>query len=171
MKKKLLFLTVAVTAMALSSCGGDKKQNAQQQFERSQEVYELPKEMITTKADTDEVKKLVDEYLDHLRHNDVDGAISMIHFLAKDSTITSLPKSMVKDQRRVLSAYADMDYKVDKMIFHKDVDCMVKYYALMPNVKGNNEVGFIIRPVRIAQKWYLTLANTPTDTVKSEIPN
>lgn len=132
----------------------------------------LPKKMVVSQADTDQVYSLVQHYLSCLENNRVDEALSMLHYLNPGDSIVDLPASMAKQQKHVLNTFAGKKYEVEHVIFHKDNDTEVKYNVILfdkkPGDNRPNKVGFILRPVRERSQWYLTLADI-ADNVKSEI--
>lgn len=59
-------------------------------------------------------------------------------------------------------------YDVEYLKFYSEIDSEVKYtVTLFENKPGENlpnKMSFVIKPVRREGKWYLTLADTQTDS-------
>lgn len=172
MRLKSLFLILAASLLLLVSC---KNKEEKKSLKDMQVTTELQSEMIMTKEDSSMVRSEVLHYLECLKNNKVDEALGMLYYLNDKNKIVALPSDLARRNKRMLTATAGLKYRLDYMVFHKDNDCEVKYVVILfDKKKGDNrpnEVGFILRPVRQSSKWYLTLADTQTDTVESQIPN
>ena len=80
-----------------------------------------------------------------------------------------LPKGMIRDYKEVYPRYHGVNYEIDHLIFLNEKDCEVKYtVTLFENKPGKrqrpNKMSFYLKPVRREGKWYLTMADTRTDT-------
>lgn len=164
MRRNFLFAVLILAVSVFVSCKNDKSGKVQGNVE---EVMQLDVK------DTTEVYSLTEQYLDFLKEGNLDGALSMLHYLDKDGKIQPVPAELAKRQRNTLENFLGLNYRIDYVIFHKDTDCELRYAAILFEKKEGdnrpNEVGFIIRPMRIDGKWYLTLADSLSDTQKSEI--
>lgn len=138
------------------------------------DTYIAQPQMIMSKNDTAEVCRLVEAFLDNLQNNRYEDAVAMLHYLNKDS-IEDLSPKRAKAQINVLRAVHGVKYTIDEMRFLKETDSQVKYSVTLFEKETNdprpNTVSFFIKPVRRAGKWYLTMADTETDTNGTEIKN
>lgn len=169
--RKDIFLILTLCLMVFAGCSN--KNNEKKDMKAIRDEVVLPTEMIVSQTDTDQVKNMVQHYLQCLQYNKVDEAMSMLYHLDKDNKVVALPADIAAKQKKVLTTFAGKKYEIEHIIFHKDKDSEVKYNVILfdnkPGENKPNKVGFILRPVRQASKWYLALADSPTDNVKSEI--
>ena len=133
----------------------------------------LQPKMKVSAYDTTAVKSLAQQFFARLQQKDLDGAMSMLYYL-DDREIKELPEDLAKKERIVLGTFLGMRYDIDHIIFLKETDSELKYTVTMfekedESDRRPNKASFLIRPVRRDGKWYLTLADTQTETVKSEI--
>ena len=166
MKKIFLFFSfVIVVAISLSSCKG----------KTDQAPKDKDQPMEATMMDTLTVTSLVDQYLECLNQNNIDDAIDMLYYLQEDGRIMKLPEEMAKSQRAALLPFLGKEFYVDYLKFYKETDSQVKFSCkLFDKEEGDprpNIISFMIRPMRIGSSWYLTMADTHTDTVESKIEN
>ena len=82
----------------------------------------IPASMVTTQKDTVEVTSLVNKFITNLKMNNVNGAMSMLYYLAKDSTIKQMPEKLAKSERTVLNTFKGLDYSIDRLVFNKETD-------------------------------------------------
>ena len=169
--KKNSFLILLIALLTLPVLSGCKKQETKS-LKELREDFIQPPGMTVQKSDTDQVLSLVNLYLQHLQKGDVDKAISMLYYLNKNS-ITALPPKVEKKERLSLNLFKGLKYQVDELIFLQEDDSEVKYSAILFNKKPGdnrpNKISFIIKPVRQKGKWYLTLADSQTETKESEV--
>ena len=168
MKKSILFFSLAVSLiLCLSACKGGKQPAAES--ENADEPME------TTMMDTLTVTSLVDEYLEYLHDKDLDKAMGMLYYLREDKTIEPLSDEMAAKQRAALKPFLGKDFNIDQIIFYQETDSQVKFTCtLFEKEEGDprpNKISFLIRPMRINNSWYLTMADSHTDTVESKIKN
>lgn len=160
-----------VSIFCLSSC---HKKSPRENLKELQEKYVRQPEMFLDESDTNEVKQLVDYYLECLRNKQVDKAMSMLYFLHGDS-IKQLPAKMAEEQKISLSRFAGYDYEVEYLKFLKETDSEVKYNVILfkkkPGDTRPNKIGFMIKPVRRGGHWYLTLADFTPETISSQLPH
>lgn len=139
-----------------------------------QDDFIRPAEMTLAKSDTDQVKSLVQLYLSYLKQGNVDVALSMLHYLNKDSII-SLPPDLARKQKMTLTAFKCKKYSIEEIQFLKETDSKVRYTVTLfdkaPSDNRPNTISFVIRPVRRDGKWFLTLADSATETRQSQLDN
>ena len=160
--------------MLYSSCKQDQKRKTNEEVLK--EVLADGTQMELGSNDTTVVFELTEKYLECLRDKDLDGAIAMLHYLRNGNEIVSLPEVVEKRQRMVLGAFLGLNYTIDELRFHKETDCQVRYsvelFEKAADDPVSNKVSFFIKPVRRDGQWYLTLADTESDSTHgSEIVN
>lgn len=161
MRKSSLYLIVLVAALTFGSCGGNKK-------DAKKELSELPKpNMDLNAADTAEVISLANQFLDRLRAEKFDEAVGMIFFLNGDS-IEVLSNDRARGQKALLERCKGVRYDVDYFVFSEEKDNIVKYTVTMFEKDANdprpNKTSFFLKPVRRDGKWFLTMADSMSDT-------
>lgn len=163
-RRNYFFIVLALTVTILVSC---KNEKPRENSNKGMTVMELDVK------DTTEVYSLTEQYLDCLKQSNLDGAISMLHYLDSDGKIKAVPEKLSNRQRNTLQNFLGLNYRIDHVTFLKETDCELRYVAILFEKEDGdnrpNEVGFIIRPMRVDGKWYLTLADSFSDTHKSEI--
>lgn len=170
--RKNSLITLIIISLLTTTLFVNCKRKEHKSLKELQEEYIQPAEMILHKTDTDQVMSLVNLYLGYLQQGKVDLAMSMLYYLNKDS-ITSLPASLAKKERLTLTGFKGHKATVDHLIFLKETDSEVKYtlelFQKKPGDSRPNTISFIIKPVRRDGKWYLTLADTQSETQISEV--
>jgi len=164
----LMAIMAALLVLTTAGCKSEKKRS----FDKTEKDFIRPAEMTLEKSDTDRVRQLVNEFLEHQRNGEVDKALAMLHYLDGDS-IKALPSDMAKSHRRMIDMFKGLEGKIDYMIFLKETDSEVKYtLTLFENEPGEhlpNKQSFVIKPVRRDGEWYITLADTPHAKTRSEV--
>lgn len=174
MRKRSFLFSLFVCLLSLMLVSSCKNKPKERSLKEMQDDFIRPAEMTLAKSDTDQVKSLVQLYLSHLKQGDVDGALSMLYYLNKDS-ITTLPADLAKKERMTLTAFKGKKASVEEIQFLKETDSKVRYTVTLfdkaPGDKRPNTISFVIRPVRRDGKWYLTLADSATETQQSQLDN
>ena len=113
-----------------------------------------------------------------MREKDLDGVMAMLHYLKNGEEIVSLPPSLEKQNRMVLGNFLGLEYHIDNVVFFRETDSQVRFsVALYEDSTANvlsrqNKVSFFLKPVRREGKWYLTLADSQSDSTHgTEIQN
>ncbi len=169
MNSRNLFFLLLVCVFTLTSCKKDKKD-----VKGLENNYIQQPQMILANKDSDEVRQQVDYYLNALNHKEVDKALSMLYaYDLKSNKVRRLTPEEEKTQRAVLSRFAGFHAEIESIRFFRENDSEVKYnvyFSNKPSTPSNpNCMGFMIRPVRIEGKWYLTLAGEDQATFSSQI--
>ncbi len=146
---------MALALLVLASCGKKEKS-----FKELEETY-LPKpEMTLTASDTANVKALVEHYMKLVEDREIDDAIGMLYYLDKDS-VKPLRPEQAKNQRFILSHVKGVEYKLDHLVFRTEKDCeahfTIKLFEPKPGNTRPNKVSMTLNPVRMDNKWYLTV--------------
>jgi hypothetical protein len=146
---------MTLALLVLASCGKKEKS-----FKELKETY-LPKpEMTLTASDTANVKALVEHYMKLVEDREIDDAIGMLYYLDKDS-VKPLRPEQAKNQRFILSHVKGVEYKLDHLVFRTEKDCeahfTIKLFEPKPGNTRPNKVSMTLNPVRMDNKWYLTV--------------
>ena len=168
MKKKFLFALVLIAVVSLYSCKGGKSNDSGDAMKA--EKMEL------SQQDTSEVYNQANALLECLKNKDVDGAVSLIYTTDSLGKIIKLPEQQAAMQRAMFNNFLGLDYRINYVIFNKEKDNELKFSVILfPKTDENdhrpNEVGFILRPMRVGDQWYLTAANGSRESFNSEIQN
>lgn len=165
----LFFYLFLACTLSLTSCKDKKKD-----VKTLEQDYIQQPQMILGSKDSDEVRSQVNYYLEALNHKDVDKALSMLYFYdLKTNKVRRLNKKEESTQRAVLTRFAGFRAEIEYIKFFRENDSEVKYnvyFSDKPSTPSNpNCMGFMIRPVRLEGKWYLTLAGENQATFSSQI--
>ena len=144
-----LYLILAST-FALTSCKDKKKD-----VKTLEQDYVQQPQMILNSNDSNEVRDAVNYYLTALNHKQVDKALSMLFYYdLKTNKVRRLTDKENAEQKAVLDS--EVKYNI--------------YFSDKPSTPSNpNCMGFMIRPVRLEGRWYLTLAGENQATYSSQI--
>ena len=171
MRKLSFFLILCAVLLAVTSC--KKKQTA---IEKVNEELLKSVKMDLSSNDTTAVYDLTNQFLNHLKNSDLEGAMAMLHYLKGGNEIVSLPADLEKQHRTVLGNFLGLTYNIDEVRFLRETDCQVRYtvplFEKAEDDPVSNKISFFIKPVRRDGQWYLTLADSQTDSTHgSEIKN
>ncbi len=155
MKKNLLatvvlFLSVVIGMSLFSGCTSCGKHR--------------PKDTVPelTKADTVEVLRLTEEYLEHVKNHEYDEAMAMLHDIMKNELRDLTPKrdSAIRLQQKMFPV---LGYKLKDMKFYSSkkvrVTYAIEFFEKDPNDKIPNTIRMTFAPQRIAHVWYLELSD------------
>ena len=156
-------------AFGLSSCKDKKKD-----VKTLEQDYVQQPQMILSSNDSNEVRDAVNYYLTALNHKQVDKALSMLFYYdLKTNKVRRLTDKENAEQKAVLSRFAGYRAEIEYIKFFRENDSEVKYnvyFSDKPSTPSNpNCMGFMIRPVRLEGRWYLTLAGENQATYSSQI--
>lgn len=172
MRKLSFFLTLCAVLAILTGCS-KKKGRTMEDVDR--ELLEAV-QMDLSHNDTTAVYDLTNQFLDYLKNQDLDAAMGMLHYLKDGMEIVSLPAELEKQHRLVLGNFLGLTYNIESVRFLNEIDCQVKYnvtlFEKQPDDPVSNQISFYIKPVRRDGQWYLTLADSQSDSTHgSEIKN
>ncbi len=153
MKKNLLaaavlFLSVAFGMSLFSGCASCGKQKVKDS------VPEL------TKADTTEVIRLTEEYLEHVKNHEYDEAMAMLHDIKMNKVNDLSPKkdSAMRLQQKMFPV---LGYELKDMKFYSSrkvrVTYAIEFFEKDPQDKIPNTIRMTFAPQRIAHTWYLAV--------------
>ncbi|MGI6223754.1 MAG: hypothetical protein ACOYJG_09100 [Prevotella sp.] len=168
MKKSFFLVALAASALLVSCNGCSDKKVKPGSVEDIKETYQKSPEMNTTGQDTADVINQVNNFVSYLKNGQVDGAMNMLYYLDGD-TIRQVPPKLAKGLRTTLNMVKSCPkYDVEKLTFFREKDSQVKINVTLFEKKANdprpNTMGMIISPVRRNGKWYLTMADSKSDT-------
>ena len=171
MNRCFVLVLSVLCIICLSGC----KKKAEQKHDVIME-HTIRPDMELSPQDSSEVYYQANFFLECLKNKDLNGAMSVLYATDTKGKITSLPEDRARSQRALLAGFLGLDYRIDYLIFHKDNDNELKYTVILfPKTDENdhrpNQVSFLLCPIREAGKWYLTMANSHTETHKSELRN
>lgn len=129
--------------------------------------------MELSQMDTTAVTSLVNEYFNCLKSNRIDDAMAMLHHYDGNG-IVDLPEQAARSQRQVLESFPAVKYSIDHIIFYRETDSEVKFTATLFELDGPddhrpNKMSYVIRPMRVDGKWYLTMADSRVNVEKSKL--
>lgn len=117
-------------------------------------------EMKRTAADTAEVLNLTRQYLEALKNEEIDAALSQLYEF-RDGSIYPLSDKRAAEVRQNLKDFPVLSYKIDKLLMYSDSDTEVRYtIEFFEKPKGStqpNTLNCCVNPVRVSDKWYLTI--------------
>ena len=111
---------------------------------------------------------MLNDLMTRLNNGDFEGAVSMMSFLQGDSIIP-LPKELRKRQMRALTSSHGIRYELEKLQFDSEKDNLARIKIILfektgPEDHRPNEISLFVKPVRRDGKWFLTSADTMSDT-------
>lgn len=136
----------------------------------------LQPKMTLQAKDTTDVFNLTTEFLELLKAEKTDEAVSMLCFLDKEGHVIPLPDSLAERQKSVFRMFPVLSYKINSIVFNTETDSQVKYtvefFKKQPGDTRPNTTSFFVKPMRVDGKWYLTMFDSNTyNGGKTEIKN
>jgi hypothetical protein len=158
MTLKSKFLTAfGAFLFILVLCAGCKSKN------KSEEEFLPDRYMSLSASDTTAVTDLMNQYFDLLLKKDYDAAMSMIFQVSGDS-LKAMEPEMEKHYQMGMKIVAPQRYEVESMTFRTELDCLVRYSAVLFDKESAddprpNKMFYVIKPVRKGGEWFLTVAD------------
>lgn len=145
-------MTLTALMLSLTSCKSDKKTG--QLNEKGLPVYVFDNE------DSVAVRALADEYVQYFKSKDFEACADMLYTVKHDSV-----HPLTAEQRKGYTTamgmlpFRDLAIKEQKLLSDKDNEVRI---ALLMSPDGDLEndkgtISFVLNPVYIGEKWYLTL--------------
>lgn len=162
---------LAALTMALVSCNSCSNNKTTKEQNDNLQLEQTPR-MELSRQDTDEVRNLSETYLQKIVDGNIDGAVGMLYYLNKDHKLQALPADLKKKELQSMGLFKTYGYNIDFIKFNREIDSEVKFTLIIQNPKETQNpatIGGMFRPVREGGKWYLTLSNSRTDTVSSDL--
>ena len=154
----------AVVALLMAACKGKKE-------EAPKSTDPLAPQMTVSAYDTATVQQLTYDFLEQVKEEKYAEAISRLYVLDGD-VVKPLPDEEKANCLFMLSLHKVYSYRISEYTFFKETDSEVKCELTIedPATKENPaRIVRLFRPVRRNGAWYLTLANSATETQKSQI--
>ena len=164
MKSKYLVLFAGVLVL-LMTAGCKKKAEAPKNTDP------LAPQMTMSAFDTTTVQQLTYEFLDLLKEEKYEDAISRLYVLDGDQ-VKPLPAEQKAECLFSLSLHKVYGYQITDYTFFKETDSEVRCEMYIEDPTSKSDPARLVRlfrPVRRDGAWYLTLANSQTETQRSQI--
>ena len=163
---KFLILFGALTLFA--ACSDSGKKNKQQV--QSNEIVVDPRvdqTMQRTKTDTMAIYHNVNEYLELLKNNQIEEALSKLYEASGDTVVPISNENRIK-VLQTLDAFPVLDYHIDDLLMYSETDTEVRYtiqfYEKAPDDPRPNTLQCVINPRRVGYYWYLTISPYTIET-------
>ena len=151
--KKFVYFSIFTFLLCLSSCSGEKK-SEQRRNPR------FNPEMSRTAQDSADVLNLTLRYLDLLKGNQYDEALSMLFtFNSEDSIVQPISEDRRQELLNSFSTFPVLKYEIDTVLMFNEFDTEVRYiYEFFEKPEGStmpNTMNGTVCPHRFDGKWYL----------------
>lgn len=156
MIKSAKYVVMGLILILVASCGEKKKK-----------VTVLPpdprmdQQMSRTGKDTMMLLDMTKKFLETLKNNDIDGAMSQLYEV-EDNKVMPVSAERSKEIRKTLATFPVLSYKIDELLLYSDSDTEVRYtIEFFEKPKGDNRPNTIkcsVNPMRVDGNWYLTIA-------------
>ncbi len=128
---------------------------------QSTHKVETTVERVTTQ-DSLEIAKLTREYLEHLKRQEFDAALSMLHEVKLDSAYALSEASSTKIRMQYQS-FPVLSYHIDsyelKGVKNSEVQYSICFFEKEEGDTHSNTMRFHLNPRKVKGKWYLGLLN------------
>ena len=156
MIKSVKYVVMAMALLIVASCGEKKKQEVKLPADPR-----MDQQMIRTSKDTMMLLDMTKKFLETLKNNDIDGALSQLYEV-KDNKVAPLSAEREKEIRKTLATFPVLSYQIDELLLYSDSDTEVRYtIEFFEKPKGDNRPNTIrcsVNPTRVGGTWYLTIA-------------
>ena len=156
MIKSVKYVVMAMALLIVASCGEKKKQEVKLPADPR-----MDQQMIRTSKDTMMLLDMTKKFLETLKNNDIDGALSQLYEV-KDNKVAPLSADREKEIRKTLATFPVLSYQIDELLLYSDSDTEVRYtIEFFEKPKGDNRPNTIkcsVNPTRVGGTWYLTIA-------------
>lgn len=156
MMRTAKYAVMALALLMLASCGGKKKKETILPVDPR-----MDQRMSRTSKDTTMLLDMTKKFLETLKNNDIDGAISQLYEV-KNNNVMPLSAEREKEIRKTLATFPVLSYQIDELLLYSDSDTEVRYtIEFFEKPKGDNRPNTIkcsVNPTRVGGTWYLTIA-------------
>lgn len=147
---------MSLALLMLASCGEKKKQEVKLPVDPR-----MDQQMVRTSKDTTMLLDMTKKFLETLKNNDIDGALSQLYEV-KNNNVMPLSAEREKEIRKTLATFPVLSYQIDELLLYSDSDTEVRYtIEFFEKPKGDNRPNTIrcsVNPTRVGGTWYLTIA-------------
>lgn len=156
MIKSAKYVVMVLALFIVASCGDKKKKETILPADPR-----MDQQMVRTSKDTMMLLDMTKKFLETLKNNDIDGAMSQLYEV-KDNKVMPLSEERSKEIRKTLTTFPVLSYKIDELLLYSDSDTEVRYtIEFFEKPKGDNRPNTIkcsVNPTRVGGNWYLTIA-------------
>lgn len=156
MIKSVKYVVMSLALLMLASCGEKKKQEVKLPVDPR-----MDQQMSRTSKDTTMLLDMTKKFLETLKNNDIDGALSQLYEV-KNNNVMPLSAEREKEIRKTLATFPVLSYQIDELLLYSDSDTEVRYtIEFFEKPKGDNRPNTIrcsVNPTRVGGTWYLTIA-------------
>ncbi len=169
MRHIFLFFTAVATLLIVSSC----KQNKTSETTVNEQIQEMVKaNFIVTAEDSAAVLTQVEIFLNNLKSEQYDAAVDMLYYLQGDS-ILKLSAERASVQKSLLKRLHGKEYELEEYRFKEETDNLVIYGVYFDvdstRTRKQPDMTFSLNPVRRDGQWFLTLVDSKSSKVSSEL--
>lgn len=129
MKTLYTLCTIAISSIMLTACGNKQQEN--KTFDRNEILTandRIDTNSVYNSGDTAEVIRLTHEYLDYLKGNNYDAALSMLSDVkTQTNTVSALSDEQAKRLMRKMELFPVENYDINDVKFYSDKDTEVSY--------------------------------------------
>ena len=156
MIKSAKYVVMALALLVVASCSDKKKPEAKLPVDPR-----MDQQMLRTSKDTTMLLDMTKKFLETLKKNDIDGAISQLYEV-KDNKVMPLSAEREKELRKNFANFPVLSYQIDELLLYSDSDTEVRYtIEFFEKPKGDkrpNTIKCSVNPTRVGGNWYLTIA-------------
>jgi len=163
--RHILRITFGLFFIVLLAACSEKKNNSKDEV-----IIPDPRKdmtMVRSAKDTAEIMKLADDFLQSLKHKDIDGALKQL-YTVEHNTAKQLTPERRNKLEKMLSAIPVEDYKIDQVFLYSDSDTEVRYSVEMfKKPEGSNQPNTIkgaLFPCRVNGSWFLTISEEKVES-------
>lgn len=160
MKKLFFLLSLVLTASVFFSCSSEKKAKVEIDFDDNPRVDQ---DMTRTSEDTTTVLNITREFLELVKAQKVDEAVSKLYTYNEHDSVSIRPIN-AEEKKELVSLYSTfpiLSYTIDEIRMYSENDTEVFYTTTwFEKPKDSNRPNTLqrsIHPKRQDGKWYLTI--------------
>lgn len=156
--KYILATALLSSALFFSACGGkdgSKSEASDQELPYQERVDKYIKSL--TAADTTEVLTLCSSFLTELQDGHVDEAARSLYQVDSLGQARPVTEETIQSLRRRTRLFPVVSYSFEEMSFFLPLENTVTYKVVFRQSTPPATMGWGFRPVKIDDKWYLTL--------------
>jgi len=178
--KKLFYLCILFAiVVCYTACGNKNKSESNEEMSVVDQIVEndsrYDKFMLRSKDDSTKIVELATQYLNLLKENKIDEAISMLHEIDDSANVKPLSDSFMSTLKKQLNRFPVLSYTIDDFqIFSAQHTDLHYTYEFMHKPEGSdipNTLKGVLSPCRVNGEWYLTISPDLVDTKMNDIEN
>jgi len=153
---------VLLSCLTLLSCKSNKK-------EKIDETYIRPASVVFSQQDTSSIDSLVKIFVEYVNKGDLSSASTMLHSVEKGEII-DLPLEQRQKFETIMTKFPFHGCETRSMHLGGEKDNKIGIaFKIAPNadvVSGSGCINLVLNPVRIDNKWYLTLRDEDAEGIQ-----